>query len=153
MADLAVMMTLCKEPNNIDNHFRMSDFTDQLFQQMKVVPWTDEHVEAINKFAKKLIKPGRGIVVSGSVVGHPSDVTGKFSGVVIRAGVLGIYFHSHRQKRPGDPRGEPSDGFRRCSSSPKNQNQRYQRLDRRLSPSVVDVASGGSKRSAALKRP
>ena len=76
MAFLAVLMTICKQPNDQNVPFGMSDFTDQLFQQMKVIPWTDEHVSVINRFAKEFLKPWHGIVFSGQVVGHPEDQSG-----------------------------------------------------------------------------
>ncbi len=86
MAFLALLMTVCKQPNDKDVPFQMSDFTDQLFQQMKVIPWTDEHVKAINRFAKESLKPGHGIVFAGSVMAHVTDeASGNVIGIIVRA--------------------------------------------------------------------
>ncbi|MBU4272483.1 MAG: serine protease [Planctomycetes bacterium] len=83
MADLALMMTACKDPNNNDIPFELSDLVDQLFARMKQVPWSDEHVGAINRHAKEKITPGHGAVFVGTVMGTATDDSGKISGIII----------------------------------------------------------------------
>ncbi len=84
MADLAIMMTVCKEPNNKNIPFRLSDLVDQLFARIKQVPWSNEHASAINRYAKEKITPNHGVVFVGTVIGTATGNSGKNSGIIIR---------------------------------------------------------------------
>ena len=83
MADLALMMTVCKDPNSKGVPFRLSDHVDQLFARLKQVPWSDEHVGAINRYAKGKITPDHGVVFVGTVMGTATGDSGKITGIII----------------------------------------------------------------------
>lgn len=66
LADLALMLTLAKEPTA---SFELSDAADRLLEKIKAVSWTGDRLGAINKFAADQVKkPGNGAVFSGMVV-------------------------------------------------------------------------------------
>ena len=83
MAELALMMTACKEPHNKDIPFKLSDLVDQLFARIKQVSWSDEHASAINRYAKEKITPDHGVVLVGTVMGTATDDSGKISAIII----------------------------------------------------------------------
>ncbi len=84
MADLALMMTVCKEPHNKNIPFKLSDLIDQLFARMKQFPWSKEHASAINRYAKEKITPDHGIVFVGTVIGTATGDSGKITGIIIQ---------------------------------------------------------------------
>ena len=53
MADLALIMTACREPGNGDIPFNLSDMADTIFARMKQIFWSDDQINAINGQAKK----------------------------------------------------------------------------------------------------
>ncbi|NLF08417.1 MAG: trypsin-like peptidase domain-containing protein, partial [Pirellulaceae bacterium] len=68
LADMALIMTACREPENKDIPFDLSDLVDTLFSKIQRVFWTDEQLNAINGQAKNHVAAGRGIVLVGFVV-------------------------------------------------------------------------------------
>lgn len=66
MADLALILTACREPSNKNIPFGLSDLVDTLFSRMKQFPWTEEHFNAINRQAKHNVATGRGVVLVGT---------------------------------------------------------------------------------------
>ena len=67
MADLAAMMTACKQPQAPPD---LTALADQLFAKIKEVAWGNEQVTAINQYASgQLAAPGRGAVFVATVMG------------------------------------------------------------------------------------
>lgn len=87
MADLALIMTACKEPGNKDVPFDLSDLVDTIYARMKRVYWSDDQINAINSRAKKSVATGRGIVLVGTVLTSITikGKSGSTPGLLIRA--------------------------------------------------------------------
>lgn len=76
MADLALIMTACREQSNKDIPFDLSDMVDTVFARMKQIFWSDDQINAINSQAQKSVATGRGIVLVGTVLA-PITIQGK----------------------------------------------------------------------------
>jgi hypothetical protein len=71
LADLAVQMTGCKQPQSPP---KFGALADRLFAKIKEVSWTEEHIKAVNQYAVARITAAlHGTVFVGKIVGTGSD--------------------------------------------------------------------------------
>jgi len=83
LADLAAMMTGCKQPGIPPD---LGAMADQFFEKIKQVSWTDDHAKAINQQAAgQLAAAGHGAVFVGTLKAKANDQSGKPTALLFEA--------------------------------------------------------------------